>query len=238
MNTRYYTNVNVSGYEDAQTYEELVADTLQNTPAETEEEARRIVDEAIENGDLIEVLPEDVFNEETEKAYKSAAEQYSQDGNYIEVSVEAFGTRYWIGYDLKNGEWVPGELHQTEFAPDPHLCGCELSAVEEMVKGAAQNYMDDWEAGFNDAFRAAYVMDSNEHRMLGWRWDPTLNYLDVLYRMDDGLQETFLFDRDGNAVGKGEHLGGEDDLNDCYEVPSEAEGDGYQVTDELRRNWL
>ena len=26
MNTRYYTNVNVSGYEDAQTYEELVAD--------------------------------------------------------------------------------------------------------------------------------------------------------------------------------------------------------------------
>lgn len=58
MTNRYFID-QVDGYENVREYNDIIADTLQNTPAETEEEARAIVDQAIKNGDLIEVLPEE-----------------------------------------------------------------------------------------------------------------------------------------------------------------------------------
>lgn len=54
MTNRYFID-QVDGYEDVREYNDIIADTLQNTPAETEEEARAIVDQAIKNGELIEV---------------------------------------------------------------------------------------------------------------------------------------------------------------------------------------
>lgn len=233
-NNRYYID-QVDG--EIREYNGIIADTLQNTAAKTREEAQAIVDEAIENGDLIEITPEDRFNEETEKAYASAAMQYTEHGNYIEVVTETFGTRYWIGFDLKNGEWVPGELQQDHIAFDPKLCGCSLADVERMAEEAIQAWMDGWEESFNDAFRAAYAIDNTKgYRMLGWRFDPALKYLDVLYRTEEGLQETYLFNADGDAVG-GKNLGGEDTFNSCYLAPEFAEKDGYQIEDGLRRNW-
>lgn len=231
----YYIDINVSGFEDARTYEDIVQDMLQNSPAETEEEARKLVDEAIENGNLIEALPEDILNEEAEAAYKNAKEQYTENGNYIEVAVDTFGTTFWIGYSLKGGEWVPGELNQDHYALDANLRGCDRTDVEKMAADAIQEYMNGWEESFNDAFRAAYAMDTADHRMLGWRWDPSLKLIDALYRTEDG-QETYCFNRDGDAL-DGKHFGADDDFNECYSVPSEAEADGYQVPEGLRRNW-
>lgn len=232
---KYYVDINVSGFEDARTYDEIVKDMLQNSPAETEEEARKLVDEAIENGDLIEALPEDIYNEESEAAYHSAEVLYTENGTYIEVAVETFGTSFQVDFSLKNGEWVPGSLHYD--ADRVNLRGCELADVEKLAEDAAQEYMNDWERSFDEAFRAAYVMDSDDHRMLGWRWDPSLKYIDVLYCTEDGKQETYCFDENGYTL-DGEHLGGADDFNASYGAPSEAEADGYQVPKSLRKNWL
>lgn len=84
-NNRYYAD-RVDA--EIREYSEIIADTLQNTAAETEEEARAIVDEAIENGELIEVEAKIDLVEEDSTEYPQWSE-IEPETKYFATSEEA-----------------------------------------------------------------------------------------------------------------------------------------------------
>lgn len=160
--------------------------------------------------------------------------QYSETG-YVEVAVSGADPFFesWVPFVLKNGEWREGQLH---WSARPRVSEAERAEIEEEACDLARDWIRSaTEDGLREAWYAVNdAAESAGHWLLGFKYSANFDSIEALYGLEDGRQETYVFDRDGYAL-EGETLG-PDEPNDVYDK-LDAERDGFQVTTYLERNW-